>query len=92
MFAIVEFPLSKEVEPVPKSWICKDGHCWWPNYRSFSKIKQAIIRMEEPNSDNYTSYPARILKYYGNYTINENIYRYYWCNSFNFNYKYIFVL
>lgn len=67
MFTIGEFVLSKEVDIVPKSWITKDGSCWWPNVKNSTKINTAVKSLSVPDPNSYKLYPFRVFRHYGKF-------------------------
>lgn len=63
-YTIGEFTMSKEVDIVPKAWLTKDGQCWWPNYKTSSKVTSAVKQGTQPDPTNFKLYPFRVFRHY----------------------------
>ena len=49
MYTIVHFPLTRDVEGIPDSWVQPDGnHCVWPQLPPNNSVLQRMIRNCEP--------------------------------------------
>ena len=51
---------SESIEVVPISWISGDM-CYWPHYKSTSKIKSAVKKQETPIDNTWELHRSRCL-------------------------------
>lgn len=68
-FAVVHFPETNEVEVVPILWLEQEKEkikCWWPPFKTSSKIKAAVQKQLPIEMETWLIYHARILGRYGN--------------------------
>lgn len=83
MFAIVEFSGSNEVAVVPVEWICEGkGFCWWPNFKTLTKLSDAVKSKIMPDPKIFTKYPLlRVMKSYRKFVIYSIILSFNWVAS-----------
>ena len=68
-FAVVEFTEEDGLAVVPGKWISKDEKkCYWPPYKSATKIQLAVKGCVTPTED-YTPHDVRVLYDTGNISI-----------------------
>ena len=62
-FLVVAFDEENEVSVVPESWVSVSNggtHCYWPSYKSTSKVTKSIQNMVDPE-ETWNKYQARVL-------------------------------
>ena len=60
-YAVVAFDEANEVSVIPSSWLCEnDKICYWPTFKSTSKLSRAIQDMWDPQ-EYWDKHPARVL-------------------------------
>jgi len=62
-YTIVEFLDHDECEAVPSGWVDAGDRimCWWPPFKTLSKVLRSIQQHELPNPATWTQYHVRIL-------------------------------
>lgn len=60
-YAVVEFTDEKVVEVVPVKWLTPNHkQCYWPIFKSSTKVNMAVKQMVAPTSD-FTLFPVKVL-------------------------------
>ena len=61
-FAIVEFRNTSEVALVSSKWLLNQRRsCYWPKYKSQSKLQAAVKQHLQPTSDDFDVYDVKVM-------------------------------